>query len=79
MNAHLRENNDNFGYADLSKWDTSGDPTVLVFRQTGKEITAKQVEVLVAYCKGVLSRALEGNVGYGPYSSRTERGLWRST
>lgn len=57
--------NGNWGVADPEKWGTGIDPTVLIVRKDMGDITAKQVEVLVAYCKDVLHDAMKGDADHG--------------
>ncbi|KAK0105269.1 hypothetical protein ONS95_004345 [Cadophora gregata] len=59
MNANPAEENQSWGWTDIDRWCRGNEPTVLVVRKDGKPITAKQVEVFIAYISEVLQWAMK--------------------
>lgn len=59
INANPEESNQGWCWADIKNWDSGTEPTVLVTRSDKKPISAKQVEVLIEYIRGVIQWAIE--------------------
>ncbi|KAH9213754.1 hypothetical protein DL95DRAFT_505104 [Leptodontidium sp. 2 PMI_412] len=61
INANPEESNQGWGWADIKNWDSGTEPTVLVTRSDKKPISARQVEVLIEYIRGVVQWAMESD------------------
>ncbi|KAG4422327.1 hypothetical protein IFR04_004479 [Cadophora malorum] len=75
LNAAPDVDNGNWGVADPEKWGTGIDPTVLIVRKDMGDITAQQIEALVAYCKDVLHAAMKGNAEHGCRSTDERKAI----
>lgn len=59
LNVSTSDDNEFWGRVPFPKYDSSKDPSFLVFRKHNEDITKQQVEVLSCYCRDVLDRGLE--------------------
>ncbi|KAH7390159.1 hypothetical protein BKA64DRAFT_645086 [Cadophora sp. MPI-SDFR-AT-0126] len=69
LDAIPNADNKNWGLADPEKWRKDMNPTALIVRKDMGDITAKQIETLVAYCKNVVQEAMKGDNENGCRSS----------